>query len=318
MTKDRYLQAVRGLAIIAVVLIHCLPRSVFSLAVRPFLNWAVAAFIFLSGYLTNEHKVAEGGVLVRRLCKILPPYVAWSVLYAVVLQHLSLSGIVKAVFTGGAAAQMYFLFIYAQLTLLTPVLYRVLRSRRVLVYAICPVALLGHEVATAMGFGHPVVARLFPMWMIFYVVGLDWGHWRHLVEGKFERWLFVTCACLCIQLISGFAWNDFGDYSMATTQLKLSSMATSLATIGVIMSLPLTMRKGVSSSVLARLGDVSFGVYLSHILVLAIVGKCLGYLALPGLVVTGAIWILTLCGSWLFVVAAKEILPDKIAALLGC
>ena len=61
MAKDRYLQAVRGAAICAVVLIHCLPQCDASVAVRLFLNWGVAAFIFLSGYLTSESKIKAGG-----------------------------------------------------------------------------------------------------------------------------------------------------------------------------------------------------------------------------------------------------------------
>ena len=61
MAKDCYLQAVRGAAICAVVLIHCLPQCDASVAVRPFLNWGVAAFIFLSGYLTSESKIKAGG-----------------------------------------------------------------------------------------------------------------------------------------------------------------------------------------------------------------------------------------------------------------
>lgn len=61
MAKDRFIQAVRGLAIAAVVGIHCLPQCTASVAVRPFLNWSVAAFLFLSGYLTSESKIARGG-----------------------------------------------------------------------------------------------------------------------------------------------------------------------------------------------------------------------------------------------------------------
>ena len=61
MPKDRYLQAVRGAAICVVVLIHCLPQCDASVAVRPFFNWGVAAFIFLSGYLTSEEKIMRGG-----------------------------------------------------------------------------------------------------------------------------------------------------------------------------------------------------------------------------------------------------------------
>lgn len=58
--RDHYIQALRGLAIAAVVLIHCLPGSAASVALRPFLNWAVAMFLFLSGLLTTEERVARG------------------------------------------------------------------------------------------------------------------------------------------------------------------------------------------------------------------------------------------------------------------
>lgn len=61
MPKDRYLQAVRGAAITAVVFIHCLPQCDVSVALRPLLNWAVAAFLFLSGLLTTEASIARGG-----------------------------------------------------------------------------------------------------------------------------------------------------------------------------------------------------------------------------------------------------------------
>lgn len=59
--KDLYIQALRGLAIVAVALIHCLPESATSVALRPFLNWAVAMFLFLSGLLTTEEKVTREG-----------------------------------------------------------------------------------------------------------------------------------------------------------------------------------------------------------------------------------------------------------------
>ena len=52
MGKDYFIQAVRGLAIASVVLIHCLTQEAASVALRPFLNFAVATFVFLSGYLT--------------------------------------------------------------------------------------------------------------------------------------------------------------------------------------------------------------------------------------------------------------------------
>lgn len=62
MAKDRYLQALRGLAISAVVLIHCLPQCAASVAIRPFLNFSVALFLFLSGVLTDERKFNAGAL----------------------------------------------------------------------------------------------------------------------------------------------------------------------------------------------------------------------------------------------------------------
>lgn len=61
MKKDQYLQTLRGLAIAAVVLIHSLPTSTYSVALRPLLNWSVAMFLFLSGLLSPEAKFTSGG-----------------------------------------------------------------------------------------------------------------------------------------------------------------------------------------------------------------------------------------------------------------
>lgn len=60
-TRDPYIQALRGAAAAAVVLIHCLPASPAGIVLRPFLNWSVAMFVFLSGLLTTEERVLRGG-----------------------------------------------------------------------------------------------------------------------------------------------------------------------------------------------------------------------------------------------------------------
>lgn len=70
MAKDRYLQALRGLAISAVVLIHCLPQCAASVAIRPFLNFSVALFLFLSVVLTDERKFNAGGVFDAALARL--------------------------------------------------------------------------------------------------------------------------------------------------------------------------------------------------------------------------------------------------------
>ncbi len=51
------IQIIRGLAIIAVIMIHTSSDITFQLCVRPYINFAVAAFLFLSGYLTDISKI---------------------------------------------------------------------------------------------------------------------------------------------------------------------------------------------------------------------------------------------------------------------
>lgn len=317
MAKDRYLQAVRGAAITAVVLIHCLPQCDISVALRPLLNWAVAAFLFLSGLLTTEASIARGGVLERRLWRTLPPYVVWSLAYALLLQGSGTWGALKALLTAGAAAQMYFIAVYLQLTMLTSLLYRLLRWRPLIVYAVTPLSLAAYEVLTAVGVALPILGRLFPMWLVFYVVGLDWERWRARLQGKFRAALVALGACLAIQLVSGFAWLHLGDYNMATTQLKLSSMATSLCVIAVIMLLPASEKHRLSESFLAGVGDASFGIYLCHMFVLAVVRKVLTFLALPAVLSTVLLWLLTLTISFVLCAFVRTKSPRRFADVVG-
>ena len=123
---------------------------------------------------------------------------------------------------------------------------------------------------------------------------------------------------LCVQGGFAFAWNAYGDYSMVTTQLKLSSMATSLAVITLIMALPARLKARAGVSFLGKLRDASFGICLCHMLAVAALGKVLALVALPLLMGTVLKWLLALVGSFMFCVIVCRALPRKIAGWLGC
>ena len=316
MARDRYLQAIRGLAIACVVCIHCLPQCAASVVLRPFLNWAVAGFLFLSGLLTSESKILRGGVA-KRLHKVLIPYLVWSGIYLVVTQRLTAGGIVKGVLFGTSSAQMYYILVYAQLLMLTPLLYRVLRSHRLLVYCVTPVFLLVREVAAIVGVALPQVQVLFPAWLLFYVLGLDWGKVGRVATRRCSLLPGLLVACLFLQLVSGFAWLARGDYNMATTQLKLSSMATSAVLVVLIGLTGHRLRQLFARSYLVKLGDLSFGIYLCHILVLGVVTKVLGFVAIPALMATVVNLAVTLVVSACVVAVGATLLPRKVCEALG-
>ena len=51
--NNRKIQILRTMAIFAVVMIHSNADGIFAVINRPFLNFAVAMFTFLSGFLTK-------------------------------------------------------------------------------------------------------------------------------------------------------------------------------------------------------------------------------------------------------------------------
>lgn len=256
-------------------------------------------------------------MLGRRIRRTLPPYVVWSLAYALLLQDSSVLGALKALLTAGAAAQMYFIAVYLQLTLLTPLLYRLLKWRPLIAYAITPLSLAVYEALTVAGVALPILGRLFPVWLIFYVVGLDWERWRSRLQGKLGVASIALGMSLATQLILGFAWLRLGDYNMATTQLKLSSMATSLCAIAVVMLLPAAMKVRLSESFFSDVGDASFGIYLCHMFVLAVARKVLTFLALPAVLSTVLLWLLTLTISFAFCALVRKGAPRRVAELLG-
>lgn len=248
---------------------------------------------------------------------MLIPYLVWSGIYLVVTQRLTVGGIVKGVLFGASSAQMYYLLVYAQLVVLTPLLYRVLRSHRLFVYCVTPAFLLVREAAAIVGFALPQVQVLFPAWLLFYVLGLDWGKVERVATRRHSLLPWLLIACLLLQLAAGYAWLVRGDFNMATTQLKLSSMATSVVVVVLIGLAGQRLRQLLAHSYFVKLGDLSFGIYLCHILVLSVVTKVLGLVATPLLIATVVNLAATLVVSACVVAAGAKLLPRKACEALG-
>jgi len=70
-TKNENIQFLRGIAILAVVIIHSSMPDVLRVVIRPFVNYAVALFIFLSGYLTNIDISDKKNFMKKELLRLL-------------------------------------------------------------------------------------------------------------------------------------------------------------------------------------------------------------------------------------------------------
>ena len=81
--KNQKIQIFRALAIIAVVTIHTTPPGEWQVFCKPFINFAVATFIFLSGYLTKDQGEDWKSFYFRRIRRVAVPYLIWSVMYSI-------------------------------------------------------------------------------------------------------------------------------------------------------------------------------------------------------------------------------------------
>ena len=102
--KNQRVQVLRGVAILAVVVIHSSMAPIAQLFVRPFVNFAVALFIFLSGYLTKTEIANVKAFASKRIMKVLVPYVLWTVIYAV---PSGFDGFLNNLLTGRSCAAFY-------------------------------------------------------------------------------------------------------------------------------------------------------------------------------------------------------------------
>ena len=118
--KSYMIQMLRGFAIIAVVFIHNTPDGLPQVFCRPFLNFSVGLFLFLSGMLSSADKWKPR----KRIMKILIPYIIWTLLYVILHTYKEPTQsplvYIKQLITGKAASVMYYVFIYCELTLLIP------------------------------------------------------------------------------------------------------------------------------------------------------------------------------------------------------
>lgn len=102
---------------------------------------------------------------------------------------------------------------------------------------------------------------------------------------------------------------------MATTQLRLTSMLSSVMFISVMMLVSLHIKSLISSNqLLVSLGDMSFSVYLCHMVPIMVWNR---FLLLEYPVLSLLKWTVSLILSIAFVSIAERFLPTRIKGYLG-
>ena len=219
---------------------------------------------------------------------MLIPYILWSIFYSTLSSTdlLNPLRIVYHLITGRAQAQLYYILVLVELTLLTPLLIKVVDNKKisVLILSITPIYLLlttGYRYITGNELSW--MGRDFCAWIIFYYVGMmvKRNGWKR----RNNYFLYFLCiTALIFSVVEGLLANSLEMFSLAISQVKISSMLYSLAVIALIMnrwlilndrklyqkpkeSAPLGFKGKIIHS-LVYIGDISFGIYFCHTFVL--------------------------------------------------
>lgn len=319
MSKNIKIQILRALAIIAVVIIHTNLGGIFGVFDRPFLNFAVALFIFLSGYLTSININDVSKFYRKRISKVLIPYVIWSIIYTIASGNLS--NLINNILTAKASIPLYYIFVYIQLVLLTPLISKLIQSKFILLgWFITPISvILIRYVSVYMGvtLGFPFPGTLCVVWFIYYYFGMLLGNNVLCYSLSLKKTIYLYFVSIIISIIEGYMWFINGNMDMATTQIRLTSIFTSLMTLSLayifIVNKTFIIKDSKMNKILILIGDLSFGIYFCHCLIIQILSLSPTFSLLPFPLTS----IIVLIVSILCVLIGKRILGKKYSILLG-
>ncbi len=213
------------------------------------------------------------------------------------------------------------------LVLLTPLTIKLIKSNYSwLGWIVTPISLLLTRYIVAFyGASLPTgsASFLFTNWYIFYYLGLYIGNKKIKYDLSVNKTVSLLVLSLILSICEGLLWFEFGNYDMATTQLRFTSILSSTFSI-LLMYKYLTSNNAKTSitqnssnklfmeNILLCLGDCSFGIYLSHILIRFILSRfSINMLPFP------FFSILLLIVSTCCVLIGKNILTKKYSWLLG-
>ena len=268
-------------------MIHTTPAGEMQVICKPFINFAVATFIFLSGYLTKADNDNWLAFYRRRITRVLVPYFIWTVIYSIQdIQSEGLSVLVKNLLCANATTTLYYIFVYIQFVLMTPLLGKLAKSRfRHLGWIIAPLSVVLFKYIPAFGDIHlgKHVELLWSDaclgWFTFYYLGLILGN--KILSPKFNlrNLVFLYCVSLLLQMGEGYLWFTV-DPAGCGSQLKLTSILSSSIFMLIIYSV-LSSNHGTKCRLLSTIGDYSFGIYLVHMMILKALEPMTLYSAIP-------------------------------------
>lgn len=273
--KSYKIQALRGMAIIAVVCIHNTPGGLAQVWLRPFLNFSVGLFLFLSAMLSSAEKWNPW----KRIYKVAIPYVIWTFIY-VLLNNLKFPAeiplvFIKSLLTAKSAAVMYYIFFYCEFTLLIPIIDKLARSKfKYLGFVIAPLEIIVIRlIPLVMGIELNLYLNVLSSisclgWFTYYYLGYMVGNNLLQMRMSTKNIFFTWCIAIGLQILEGYWYYSMGEANCGT-QLKLTSIFAG-SFFALLAYKFVEEQKHINLKILFKLGEISFGIYFAHLAVMKV------------------------------------------------
>ena len=273
------IQILRGLAITAVVLIHNTPFGLPQVYCRPFINFAVGLFLFLSGMLSCAEKWNPK----KRILKVIIPYIIWTFFYVLLINFRSPAQIpksfIKYLITAKSAAMMYYIFVYCEFTLLIPFIDKLAKSRyRSLGFLISPLEIIfvrllplitGQELNIYI---RGIIGVSFVGWFIYFYLGYMLGNGLVKIKISTSKIILLWGASMVLQLLEGYWYLSMGN-SNCGTQMKLTSVISGILFAVLSYTYVYSDKKMWMPRFLLILGNYSFGIFFSHMAIMTLLSR---------------------------------------------
>ena len=318
MKKDNRIQLLRGIAILAIILIHTCPRGPARILIRPFLNYGVALFLFLSGYLTQIKDGSLFSFYKKTIIRVLFPYVIWTIVYTLLFQDYS--RIPFNLITARTSAHFYFIPVYIQFVLLTPLIIKLAHTRyRWAGWIIAPLASLLFIYLPAISHQElpDKVAIVWNIcclgWFTFYYLGIYLrANDRENPPTTNRLGFFLSCAIL-LQIAEGFLLQHL-NYFDPGIQLKFSALLTNSIILVICYHwLHKPQQEPGDRNLFVITGNYSFGIYLTHLMIQTFLFNITGFSAIPFPITSAIVFIL----SFALVFILGQICGKSFSRILG-
>ncbi|MEU4425150.1 acyltransferase family protein [Actinoplanes sp. NPDC024001] len=299
--------ALRVVAISGVVAIHVVGLFLANRELRGTLRWwiaavidigaiwAVPAFVMLSGALVlapAAHAAGPRAFYRKRFVRILPAMIVWHLIYLFVVriwlneQALTVKGVAILVIDARVYTALYFLWLIAGLYLVAPVLVPFLQAggpRRAYLTA---AAILGWTlvvwiippVSGLLGVARPITLGAWTMWCSYVGYFVAGYALRNLVlRGRALAAVALLGAVALAEVI--WHYGNRGRFPVLDALLPVSAFGAAVATSAICIFLVAAGIGGLWTPaepvqrVFKQLSDASFGVFLVHLLILALVQR---------------------------------------------